>query len=302
MRKIAIKIIRGIRKFVPSSIRKNEAIQTLWLRILNKNHLRKRKPHATLPFAVILTDCCNLNCKMCNSFCPLAEEYFLDVNTFERDCARLSELANGRIKNIHLTGGEALLHPQITKFFDIARKYFSCAHIAMLTNGILLLKQPDEFWASCKKNGILISVSRYPIKIDHSAIKRLAKKRGVALAYHENQDVKKHWWKMQLDLSGMQDVEKNFKLCAVSNGCIQLREGKLHTCNIVTNIRSFNRYFGKNLEVTERDYVDIYKASSIDEILTSLSKPIPFCRYCNIKGYQYHLEWGLSKREISEWT
>ncbi|MDR1416583.1 MAG: radical SAM protein [Prevotellaceae bacterium] len=301
MKKIAVKFVRSIREFVPKSIRQAEIVQTLWLSILNRKYITKRKPHAALSFAVLLTDHCNLNCKMCNTFCPLAEEYYLDINVFERDCARISELAGGRVEKITLTGGELLLHPQATKFFDAARKYFADVDIYIITNGILLPKQADEFWASCKRNSIKISVTQYPIKIDHDAIKRLAKKHEVALTLPDR-DVKTQWWKIHLDLSGSQNAEKNFRLCAMSNTCIQLREGKLHTCPVLPNIKSFNRYFGKNLEVTERDYVDIYKAKSIDEMLIFLSKPVPFCRYCNVKKYAHNLAWGLSKRDISEWT
>ena len=52
----------------------------------------------------------------------------------------------------------------------------------------------------------------------------------------------------------------------------------------------------------EADYIDIYKAKSIQEILAFLAKPIPFCKYCNVKGRTFGHERGISKKEIEEWT
>ena len=46
--------------------------------------------------------------------------------------------------------------------------------------------------------------------------------------------------------------------------------------------------------------IDIYKAESIDEILKFIVNPIPFCKYCNLDSTP--IEWGLSKKEISEWV
>jgi hypothetical protein len=60
-------------------------------------------------------DHCNLNCKGCTAFSPVAEEKFMDVNMFERDCERLAELTGGKIELIDLLGGEPLLHPKINE-------------------------------------------------------------------------------------------------------------------------------------------------------------------------------------------
>ena len=43
-------------------------------------------------FIVDIVDHCNLNCKCCGHFSPLAPKGFLDINTFERDLKRLHEL------------------------------------------------------------------------------------------------------------------------------------------------------------------------------------------------------------------
>jgi hypothetical protein len=108
--------------------------------------------------------------------------------------------------------------------------------------------------------------------------------------------------KVPLDINGGQNSKSNYKICGAANGCIQLRHGKIYTCPVIAYIEYFNNFFGKNLEVTEKDYIDIYKVKSIDEIYSFLCKPMPFCRYCNIKKVVYGLGWAVSKKQVTEWT
>lgn len=108
--------------------------------------LAKFVPRTTLFFDVIAAEHCNLNCKGCGSMSPLAEEKFLDLNVYENDLRRLSELSGGVMHHINILGGEPLLHTEIKKIIKITRKYFNYGNIYLVTNGILLPKMDDEFW------------------------------------------------------------------------------------------------------------------------------------------------------------
>jgi hypothetical protein len=66
-------------------------------------------------------------------------------------------------------------------------------------------------------------------------------------------------------------------------------------------VERFNKYFNQNIEVSENDYIDIYKANNLNEIVHFLCKAMPFCRYCKLDDWQIGVEWGVSKKEISEW-
>lgn len=57
-----------------------------------------------------------------------------------------------------------------------------------------------------------------------------------------------------------------------------------------------------DLQVGESDSIDIYKAKNIREVLKFLCKPIPFCRYCDMKGMSYGHKWQISKKDLKEWT
>lgn len=129
-----------------------------WAKLMiNRLHFKIygcKMPWSLLKFEVHLTDKCNLNCKGCMHFSCLCEETnLLDIHIYENDCKRISELTKGKIDNILLLGGEPLLHPNVKDFLIITRKYFPeisipnrIGIIDLVTNGILLHKQSDDFW------------------------------------------------------------------------------------------------------------------------------------------------------------
>lgn len=256
-----------------------------------------------LVFEIHLVEHCNLNCKGCDNFSPLAEKEFTDINIFNNDFKRLSEIFNNEAERILLLGGEPLLHPQINEFLSSARKYFPSAKIELVTNGMLLLQQNDQFWKSCKDNNIVVMNTKYPINLDFDKIEKLAASNDVIFKYFGGTgEIQKTLFCLPMDLEGKQDVQKNFIKCHRANNCISLVDGKLFTCTIAPNIRHFNKYFNKNLIVSEHDYIDIYKAQSKQQILKFLSKPIPFCKYCNIEKTSGNLNWEVSKKDIKEWS
>jgi MoaA/NifB/PqqE/SkfB family radical SAM enzyme len=265
----------------------------------NTDRLKKRD---LLNFDIHLTDHCNLNCKGCEHFSPIAENKFLDINIFEKDCIRLNKLTGGIINFVSLVGGEPLLHPQINDFIILTRKYFSKGTIYIITNGLLLDKQPDNFWEACKENDITIIISVYPVKIDYLQIKSKIDAYGIKLFFWGDPiKESKDWRKLKIDLLGKQNSRLSNFLCYASNNCFQLVEGKLFKCWRIAYIHYFNRTFGKNLKISHHDYIDIYAEDDINEILDKIRKPVPFCRYCDMI-HTANTEWQQSKKEITEWT
>jgi MoaA/NifB/PqqE/SkfB family radical SAM enzyme len=246
---------------------------------------------------------CNLKCKSCTHFSPVAEEFYHNPTVFERDFARFSTVVKKtglKIGLIKMLGGEPLLHPQLPQFMVMARKHFKDTPIIITTNGILLTKQTEEFWESCEKNNVPIEISAYPIHLDMAEIYRLAERHHVVVTcteYKENQ-----MWRMPLDLSGTQDVKKNFRRCPMAV-CTTLQDGKLYKCATSAHIEHFNRYFQQNLTpIEDSDYIDIYKEKSAREIRAFLRKPLLFCRYCDLDNLQTELKWETSKKNIQEWA
>ena len=273
------------------------------VRILQKRK-NKKKPPFFFEFHVV--EHCNLNCKGCSHFSCLADEEYLDKNVFERDCQRLSVLSK-EISQITINGGEPLLHPEIISFFDIARKYFSKKTVLRLTtNGILLPKQTDEFWKACANYDVHIDISNYPVNVENDKIAVFVKKYGVNIAYNYNvkstDDPKeKLMYKIPMDLDGRQNIVDSYSKCP-HPGCITLRNGKIYRCCTIAHIKFFNKHFGSNLQITEGDWIDIFKVNTIDEIHKFLSGPFPFCRYCKPLEKRNDVKWAVTKRAIEEWV
>lgn len=291
----------AVKKLVPHRfVLFRRSLIPAWRKMTRKNMKRKDQ----IPILHIhLTDHCNLNCRGCDNFSPLSPEVFADVGVVERDCLRISELSGGQVNEIQLLGGEPLLHPQVTSFIAIARSCFPTTPIKLVSNGVLLLKQPESFWASCRKNNIEIVVTKYPVKIDHDKIEQHVKAQDVMFSFYGNtRAIPKTMMCAPLDISGKQDARDSFLRCNSANRCIAMDNGRIYTCSLIPYVKYFNAQFKQHLQVTDKDYIDIYKVKSIDEILDFISHPMPFCRYCNRKGIIWDIGFGISRRDISEWT
>ena len=109
-----------------------------------------------------VTEHCNLNCVSCNHYSPLAPPIFINLQELERNMEKLkAKGAQKLFKELHLLGGEPLLHPDIADVIRIVRTCFTADHtlIKLVTNGLLLKNMPESFWEACKKHDIEINVT-----------------------------------------------------------------------------------------------------------------------------------------------
>lgn len=259
-------------------------------------------PHPRLQLETHLVEHCDLNCQMCTHFSPLARPKFTELESFSSDMQRLQELFCNAVSYIMLLGGEPLLHPRVSDFLEIARKHFPYAEIILYTNGLKIPQMKVNFWESCKKNNITIVLTRYPIPADYDRADELMRKHEITYQYCNTPGRPKKSSHYPLDLRGMKDPRQSFLTCDMANRCIFLRDGRLYTCVVIPNIRHFNEYFHQNLEVSPLDSIDIYQARSGAEIMRFLASPPPFCRYCDVLRRTVLHEWGLSNKDIREWT
>jgi len=260
-------------------------------------------PQPIINFETHLVHHCNLKCKGCDQFSPLADEWYADIKAYKKDMRRMSEIFDGEAGRIWLIGGEPLLHPCIVEFMKTARENFTKANIRIFTNGLLLCDMSDEFWECCRDLDIELLVTQYPVNYDYGAMKEKAGSHCVSFTYANNMTADKTLWKFPLDLNGGCDPRNSFLNCSQANKCITLSEGgDMYTCAVAAHIDIFNRHFGLNIGESKRDYINIYQQSNPREILRFFSEPIPTCRYCNVSKRAFNLEWEVSRKELSEWT
>lgn len=277
-----------------------------WLiRTATEHHIRNRD----IICEVSLAEHCNLNCYGCDHFAPLAEPEFADFEETKRDLTRLSELFSGHIREFYLGGGEPLLHPDIIKFMEMARNVLPNSEITIITNGILLPRQPEDFWVACREYNISLRPTKYPIKVPYDTMEEKARQYGVDYSYWGfTGESMKRSVRFPYDLKGRQKGSRSFTACLWANNSLTLEHGRLYTCPIAAKVRHFNKYFGTDMRISPEDSIDIYRAESLEEIHEYLMQPIPFCRYCMQfqmeKGLPWHrsIPWRLSERDIKEWT
>ncbi len=250
-------------------------------------------------FEIHLTEHCNLNCQSCFHFSPLADEEYTDINDFEKDFKRLSELAGGgeKIESLILMGGEPLLHPKCIEFFPVARKYFPKSDIQFVTNGVLLPVQNEDFWLAMQKSNIILRPTKYPVNIDWSKIEETAQNYNIKVHYFNNIKISA---KIPICINGVPDIKKNYNQCRCKT-CYILNKGRIYPCSVAANIHHFIKYFKLNIENSPKNGIDIYKVKNINQIDKFLKKKIPVCKYCNGSGYKMFRKWQVSNKDINEW-
>ncbi|MGN0005182.1 MAG: radical SAM protein [Candidatus Gastranaerophilaceae bacterium] len=248
---------------------------------------------------VQIADHCNLNCKYCSHFSPIADTHFYDLKQYEKDVKRLSKITNKMLKRFRIMGGEPLLNSNIIKYFEISRRYFPYTDIRLVTNCVLLPKMSDDFWRSLNKNNISIEPSIYDVEIDWKKILEKATEFDIYLMLYK--PLTKYFLNINLDLSASQ---RNFFKCrqkCFDFECYNLVDGKLYICPVVAYIKYFNKYFNQNVEISKGDYVELDKIKNMQDLTNWIEEPKPFCKYCKDR---IPMKWELGKtvRSITEWV
>jgi organic radical activating enzyme len=269
-----------------------------------KAMLRRQIPPTELWFAVSINPHCNLNCAGCNAFAPLAKEEYLDINEYQKDISRLSELANKNAHVIQLMGGEPLLNPRAIDYAIITRKFFPKARISFVTNGLLLMKLEERFYEGCQEYNIAIDITPYPIKFDYMDVIKFLDNKGIEWKYQDGRAVKvfrKEPFLLNPDLP-TDMAGQHWLNCYMANNCVMLSDGKI-SCTKICNAKYFINYFEdqtKHMYLQEKDFIDIYKVQSIEEIFDFIAQPKPFCKFCNV-GAKRNVEYHRSNKNIDEW-
>ena len=61
-------------------------------------------------------------------------------------------------------------------------------------------------------------------------------------------------------------------------------------------------YFNRDIEVSDKDYIDIYADITKEEVYEFLCNPPSACRYCKVSEWTFGHKWATTKKNICEWT
>jgi organic radical activating enzyme len=245
-----------------------------------------------------VVDQCNLNCKGCGHFSPIADEWFIDPEKYEHDIKQLKNLFSS-IRTIRVMGGEPLLHPKIERLLLQTRKCFRKADIRIVTNGILLNQMSDSFWETCKINHVSFDITVYPpLKNKMRFLVELLHAKGVKL----NEIKKVDFFYAFYNHKGDSNRDLNFQKCKPKwNECTNLRYGRIYSCPIPAYIQHFNARF--RTLIPGDGYINIYAPTITGwEVRKALKKAPSTCRYCTYGWDRIpRFSWTTSKQAISDW-
>ncbi len=280
----------NIRKFLmPPPIRKIATALARW-RQLRAMPLR-------LEF--ILTDYCNLNCKGCTHYSPLAAKEFTPLETVEASMQKLSEVCGGKVEKCYLIGGETLLYPRLNEAMQALRRHFPTQTLYVFTNGIALPKMDDSFWQTARQQNFILAITRYPIHFDYDAAIALCHKYGVKTEIFGDRTLADSFFRFALDPTKKQNARISHFKC-YNRGCLSVIGNRLYPCSISGCVSHLNKAKGTAFEHCDGDRLDIDKITGISQIRRLRDRPVPFCAYCI--NPPATVKYGPSARETSEWV
>lgn len=241
-----------------------------------------------------IVDNCNLNCKNCGSVCnKYVEPHCVDVEKYREDIIVLHQYIS-LIREIHLLGGEPLLHDKLSDICAITREYYPQSRIIIVTNGLLIDSLPKDILNAIRDNEIMISVSAYKptMKKKEQICESLE---NANIAYAINPVVK--FYKFRHCEYVQNNAQKAYEKC-ISKHCLNYNSGILSACAAMEGFSRLNSIFGTNFKFIEgKDYIDLYSDPDIMAFLNNDNNPRPLCGYCESDKIEW-FDWKESDGRI----
>lgn len=242
-----------------------------------------------------IVDYCNLNCRGCSHFSNLFENgEKIPFDTFCRDLRQIAEHLS--VFQFNMLGGEALLDEQITEYIKFARQTLPHSKIQLITNGLLIPKQPEAFFICCRENNIRIIVSEYrPTALLKDKILEILQENQISFFVRRNRDD----FGKNIDLTGTADKYEAVTRCRESK-CQFFRNGKLYKCPFeALGNQLFEHY---HLDIRFHGGIDIYEDHldwvKLAEMLSD--HPVDACRYC---GEEEKIRWDVTHAPaLEDWV
>ena len=248
---------------------------------------------------VPITDRCNLACKACSHFAPIANGApMVDREDIAASLELLKRACGDIVFTVFLIGGEPLLHRDLEAIIRGTREIFPDSERYVVSNMLLygrwrgvfrdLLPQTGTALGySCygEVNRRVIEVARKDSETHHFPFVQFGTNPPEFTSYLKSTDPK---------------YPATGKTGCYMAKCPTLIGNYLYLCSPVSYLQYPNAAFGLNLQATCYDRIDLREVEHPDEVLVLSRLPHPFCRHCNVKG-NHPIGWSPSKCERGEW-
>jgi MoaA/NifB/PqqE/SkfB family radical SAM enzyme len=250
---------------------------------------------------------CNFSCKSCSSISPMATAECYSISSFYEDIIKLKQLY-WQISRFRISGGEPLLNPDIADMVKISRDAFPGAGLALLSNGVLLLKETDRFQELFKvmrdcKCGLQISTYK-PIYEQRESLDELMKKNGIQMSWGQvSGEPVEHFHTFRM-LCPDNDKDKQHRICGGSKNCHTLYEGYVYPCGMAPTAFNIEEFFNVKFEGLDKRLdevrIDLHKTKLNGwEINEFLENPTPMCEYCCVEQKRL-TEWQQCPRSAAQ--
>lgn len=265
------------------------------------NLYRSWRAHRAMPLRLefVVTDHCNLNCKGCTHYSPLAPDEPEDFDTLCRSIGTLSRVCGDKVKTLYLIGGETLLYHRLNDAMTALRQGFPDARLYIFTNGILLPRMGEDFWQRCRDEKFILAVTRYPIRFDYDKVLGLCREKGVETEVFGDRSMADSFFRFGLDPDKKQNPRIAHFKC-YNRGCVSIVGDKIYPCSISACVTHLNRAHGTGFTHLNGDFLRVDEVNDVEQIKRLRDNPVPFCGYC--VNPPATVAYGPSRREKSEWV
>ena len=242
-----------------------------------------------------IVDHCNLNCNCCNHFSPLAEPWFIEIESFKSQIIALKNNISS-LKCLLLIGGEPCLHPQLYEICQIARNILGeTIDIRIITNGTII-EPIEKYKQEYLDLNIQFTFSSY---MNYTKLDKIKDLQPFGKVFNTRILSKSTLVEPEGTLNGF----NNFFNCIDHKlPCFTLKDFKLYICPFSAHL---NIYCKKaNISIQEIEWEDYLPIEQINNNLDLLQEftftPKNLCNYCSQDEDAY--PFTKSHKDIIEFT
>jgi len=242
----------------------------------------------TLAVEFAAADHCNLRCSGCSHMSPFLKPRIPAEEELVRDMGRLATAMSA--DEIRILGGEPLLNPRIVPLLKAARASGIAARVCLTTNGLLLHKMPDEFWANVDRVNLSLYPGARPSDKRLEQAHKSAARSGTKLILEELLTFRTTMVTEPHPADAVTSMI--FKTCKNAHlyHCHMVHAGWLYKCACPSVLCEFLGNMDQSGYRSELDGFDIHGAKDLRNELWAFltdAKPLDACRYClGYVGYE----------------
>ncbi len=219
-----------------------------------------------------IADYCNLNCRGCTHFSPIFEKALPDLEGRLLDVRRLKEKFS-YILHFSILGGEPFLNQEIARYVTKLREILPDTYLQIVTNGLLIPSLDQTVLDTIRENRVVVSISEYkPTHRMIGQIRDILEANGIDYIIRPFESKEKFLKPLTLSEHTVHPHK------CISNGCVNIWEGKIARCRTLMYIDKFNETFGTNLP--NQGIMELANCPSGAKLLEELAKEVPLCGHC----------------------